>query len=51
MGCRYKIAGQVAGKKADYLFSLKKNRETPYEDVQEYFKDPDFSLRQARTGI
>jgi hypothetical protein len=34
----------VAEKKADYLFSLKKNRETLYEDVREYFKGPGFSL-------
>jgi hypothetical protein len=25
MGCQYKIAGQIVGKKADYLFSLKGN--------------------------
>jgi hypothetical protein len=37
MGCRHKIAGQVLEKKADY-------RETPYEDVREYFRDPDFSV-------
>jgi hypothetical protein len=44
MGCRHKIADRVVQQKADYLFLLKKNRETPYEDVREYFKDPDFSL-------
>jgi predicted transposase YbfD/YdcC len=44
MGCQYKTADQVVEKKADYLFSLKKNQETLYEDVQEYFKDLDFSL-------
>jgi predicted transposase YbfD/YdcC len=44
MGCQYKTVGQVVQQKADYLFSLKKNQETLYEDVQEYFKDLDFSL-------
>jgi hypothetical protein len=49
MGCRHKIVGQMVQQKADYLFSLKKNSnlpsaETRYEDVQEYFKDPDFSI-------
>jgi hypothetical protein len=44
IGCQYKIADLVVKKKADYLFSLKKNQETLYEDVQEYFRDLDFSL-------
>jgi predicted transposase YbfD/YdcC len=49
MGCQYKTVGQVVQQKTDYLFSLKKNSdlqsaETLYEDVQEYFKDLDFSL-------
>jgi hypothetical protein len=43
MGCQYKIADQVAGKKADYLFSLKGSRGTLQEDVKEYFADPGFS--------
>jgi hypothetical protein len=43
MGCHYKIAGQVAAKKADYLFSLKGNPGTLQEDVKEYFADLDFS--------
>jgi predicted transposase YbfD/YdcC len=39
----------VVQQRADYLFSLKKNLDLPsvetlYEDVQEYFKDPGFSL-------
>jgi predicted transposase YbfD/YdcC len=38
------MAGKVVEQKADYLFSLKKNHETLYEDVREYFKDMDFSL-------
>jgi predicted transposase YbfD/YdcC len=49
MGCQYKTANKVVEKKADYLFSLKKNPDLPsaetlYEDVQEYFKDLDFSV-------
>jgi predicted transposase YbfD/YdcC len=44
MGRQYKTAGQVVGKRADYLFSLKKNQETLYEDVQEYFRDRDYAV-------
>jgi predicted transposase YbfD/YdcC len=57
MGCQHKIAYQVVEKKADYLFLLKKNSdlqsaETLYEDVQEYFRDLDFSLpADKKTGI
>jgi predicted transposase YbfD/YdcC len=43
MGCQYKIANQTVGSGADYLFSLKENQETLYEDVKEYFQDLDFS--------
>jgi predicted transposase YbfD/YdcC len=50
MGRQHKTAGQAVEKKADYLFSLKKNpglpsAETLYDDVQEYFKDLNFFLR------
>jgi predicted transposase YbfD/YdcC len=49
MGRQHKTAGQAVEKKADYLFSVKKNSdfqstEPLYENVQEYFKDLDFSL-------
>jgi predicted transposase YbfD/YdcC len=42
-GYQHKIADQAVEKKADYLFSLKKNSdlpsaETPYEDAREYLK-------------
>jgi predicted transposase YbfD/YdcC len=43
MGCQYKIADQIVPQKADYLFSLKENQETLYEDVKEYFEGLDFS--------
>ena len=43
MGCQYKIADQIVGKKGDYLFSLKGNQESLYEDVKEYFEGLDFS--------
>jgi predicted transposase YbfD/YdcC len=43
MGCQPKIAEQVISKKEDYLFSLKANQETLYEDVEEYFEGLDFS--------
>jgi predicted transposase YbfD/YdcC len=43
MGCQYKIADQIVDSGADYLFSLKENQETRYEDVKEYFQDLDFS--------
>jgi hypothetical protein len=36
-GCQYKTADQAVKKKADYLFSLKGNRESPCKDVKEYF--------------
>ena len=39
MGCQYEIANNIIKKKADYLFSLKRNL---YDDVVEYFSDFDF---------
>ena len=42
MGCQYKIANQIVAAKADYLFALKENRPTLYQDVCEYFQDLDF---------
>jgi predicted transposase YbfD/YdcC len=43
MGCQYKIAEQIIEKHADYVFSLKENQETLFQDVTEYFQDIDFS--------
>jgi predicted transposase YbfD/YdcC len=43
MGCQYKIADQVAAKKADYLFPVKGNQGTLQDDVKEYFAELDFS--------
>jgi predicted transposase YbfD/YdcC len=48
MGCQYKLAGDVVSKKADYLFSLKANPETLYEDVKEYFEGLDFSASAGK---
>jgi predicted transposase YbfD/YdcC len=42
MGCQYKIADQIVEAGADYLFSLKENQESLYEDVKEYFTGLDF---------
>jgi predicted transposase YbfD/YdcC len=47
-GRRRKTAGQAVNKKADYLFSLKGNQETLYQDVQEYFDEPDISAPQGK---
>jgi predicted transposase YbfD/YdcC len=38
MGCQYKIADQIVTAEADYLFVLKENQETLYEDVKTYFE-------------
>jgi predicted transposase YbfD/YdcC len=43
MGCQYKIADKITEKQADYVFSLKENQETLYQDVAEYFQGIDFS--------
>jgi predicted transposase YbfD/YdcC len=43
MGCQYEIANKIVKGKADYLFSLKGNQESLYEDVKEYFAGLDFS--------
>jgi len=43
MGCQYKIADYIVEEKADYVFSLKENQQSLYEDVAEYFKGIDFS--------
>jgi len=47
MGCQYKIADYIAAQEADYVFSLKENQLSLYEDVAEYFQDIDFSLPET----
>jgi len=42
LGCQYKIADYIVDEKADYVFSLKENQQSLYEDAAEYFKDTDF---------
>jgi hypothetical protein len=51
MGCQYKIADKVVEKKADYLFSLKKNQETLYGTYRNISRTWIFPCRWARTGI
>jgi hypothetical protein len=41
MGCQYKIANQIVSAGADYVFSLKENQETLYDDVKTYFEGID----------
>ena len=48
MGCQHKIADQIVGKQADYLFSLKGNQESLHEDVKEYFEGLDFSVPEGK---
>jgi predicted transposase YbfD/YdcC len=43
MGCQYKIANQIIDAGADYVFSLKENQETLYDDVKTYFAGIDFT--------
>jgi predicted transposase YbfD/YdcC len=43
MGCQYKIANQIVSAGADYVFSLKENQETLYDDVKTYFEGIDFA--------
>jgi predicted transposase YbfD/YdcC len=43
MGCQYKIADQIISAQADFVFALKGNQESLYQDVSEYFKELDFS--------
>ena len=37
MGCQKKIAGKIAEKKSDYVFSLKGNQEKIHDDVKDFF--------------
>ena len=48
-GCRYKRAEPIGGAGGDYLFSLKGNRGTLLEDVEEYCKEVDFEKPEAGT--
>jgi predicted transposase YbfD/YdcC len=54
MGCQYKIADQIVAAQADYLFALKENQESLYEDVKIYFEDfdsthPDPNIAEHKT--
>lgn len=40
MGCQYKIANQIIKQGGDYVFALKANQETLFEDVKLFFKSP-----------
>lgn len=39
MGCQKEISAQITGKRADYVFALKKNHENLYDDVKFYFEN------------
>jgi predicted transposase YbfD/YdcC len=41
MGCQYKIADQIVQAGADYLFALKENQESLYDDVKTYCEELD----------
>ncbi len=43
MGCQKPIAETIITKKADYVFGLKRNQNTLYDDVKLYFEDPGFT--------
>jgi predicted transposase YbfD/YdcC len=47
MGCQYKIADQIVAAEADYLFALKENQGTLYEDVKTYFEGFDQTHPEA----
>jgi predicted transposase YbfD/YdcC len=50
MGCQYEIAEKIIKKEADYVFSLKGNQESLYEEVKEYWDMLDFEKPAAEQG-
>ena len=42
MGTQTAIAEKIKKKRADYVLALKRNQNSLYEDVQEYFSDEEF---------
>jgi predicted transposase YbfD/YdcC len=51
MGCQYNIADQIVAAQADYLFALKENQETLYEDVKTYFEEIDHTHADPNVAV
>lgn len=50
MGTQTAIAEKIKKKRADYVLELKRNQNSLYEDVQEYFSDEEFQKRIRASG-
>lgn len=50
MGTQTEIAEKIKGKRADYVLALKKNQETLYAEVSEYFSDLEFLACMEQEG-
>lgn len=50
MGTQTEIAEKIKGKRADYVLALKKNQETLYAEVSEYFSDSEFLACMEQEG-
>ena len=50
MGTQTAIAEKIKKKRADYVLALKRNQNSLYEDVQEYFSDEEFQKRIRASG-
>jgi len=48
MGCQHEIADKIVAKEADFVFSLKGNQGTLYEQVKEYWDMLDFNKPEAQ---
>ncbi len=51
MGTQTAIAEKIKKKRADYVLALKRNQNSLYEDVQEYFSDEEFQKESVRAVI
>ena len=50
MGTQTAIAEKIKKKRADYVLALKRNQNSLYEDVQEYFSDEEFQKEIRERG-
>jgi len=50
MGTQTAIAEKIKKKRADYVLALKRNQNSLYEDVQEYFSDEEFPKEIRERG-
>ena len=50
MGTQTAIAEKIKEKRADYVLALKRNQNSLYEDIQEYFSDEEFQKRIQISG-